>query len=147
MLTIIMVFSLDSSLGFLMNRAANLMKGAIEERLRKYGLTAPQWAVLARLTEEDGLNHSEICARLFFDKPTITGIVGRLEKKGLVKRLKGAKDRREVKVHLTGKGKNLMDELPSFAEEVNRAASKGLDARESAALKDALRKVISNLGS
>lgn len=140
-----MAFKLDSSLGFLMNRAANLMRGAIEERLKKYGLTAPQWAVLARLTEEDGLNHSEICARLFFDKPTITGIVGRLEKKGLVKRLKGTKDRRVVAIHLTDRGRRLMGELPSFAEEVNRAASRGLKPGESEALKDALRRVIGNM--
>ena len=140
-----MRFKLDSSLGFLMNRAANLMRGAIEERLKKYGLTAPQWAVLARLTEEDGLNHSEICRRLFFDKPTITGIVGRLEKKGLVKRLKETKDRRVVAVHLTGKGKSLMEKLPSFADEVNRAASRGLKPGEADALKDALRRVIGNL--
>lgn len=140
-----MAFELDSSLGFLMNRAANLMRGAIEERLKKYGLTAPQWAVLARLTEEDGLNHSEICRRLFFDKPTITGIVGRLEKKGLAKRLKVAKDRREVAVHLTDKGRRLMETLPSFAEEVNRAASKGLKAGEAGTLKASLRMVISNL--
>ncbi|MBI5453078.1 MAG: MarR family transcriptional regulator, partial [Deltaproteobacteria bacterium] len=87
----------------------------------------------------------EICRRLFFDKPTITGIVGRLEKKGLVKRLKETKDRRVVAVHLTGRGRRLMEELPSFADEVNRAASKGLKPGDSDALKDALRRVISNM--
>jgi DNA-binding MarR family transcriptional regulator len=136
-------FDLDDSLGFLLGRAASAMKTALEERLRRHDITAPQWAVLARLWEEDGLPPSVIGRRLEADRPTITGVVDRLEHKGLVKKVRDSEDRRVVRVHLTDRGKKLGGELPALAEEVNRRALSGIGDVEQ--LKQQLKDIRKNL--
>lgn len=138
------MIKLDESLGFILNRAAFAMRWALEERLKKYDITAPQWAVLARLWERDGQSPSAIGKSLHFDKPTATGIIDRLEKKGLVKKLRDSEDRRSISVYLTEKGMKMENLLPKFAREVNRLASKGINKNEVERLKILLRKIWNN---
>lgn len=139
------MFRLDDSPGFLLNKAATAMRQALEERLKAFGLTAPQWAVLARLWEEDCQPPSAIGKSLFFDKPTVTGVVDRLERKKLVAKKRDGNDGRVVRVCLTEKGRSLEEELPAFAKEVNASAMKGLRKDEAEALKSALKRVWANL--
>lgn len=138
------MFKLDDSLGYLVNRAATVMRWALEARLAKHGLTPPQWAILARLWEEDALPMSEVGAILNIDKPTTSGIVDRLERKELVRRARDSADRRVVRICLTEKGRRLQGRLPKLAEEVNAVATRGMTARELAALKRALSRVWHN---
>ncbi|MBI3398021.1 MAG: MarR family transcriptional regulator [Deltaproteobacteria bacterium] len=138
------MFRLDESLGFLLNRAAIAMRWALEERLVRYGLTAPQWAILARLWEEDGQSPSVMGKSLHFDKPTATGIIDRLEQKVLVKKTRDPEDRRVIRVYLTGKGRELQKHLPQFASEVNQMAFRGMKNRDIKFLKAHLRKIWDN---
>jgi len=78
---------LNESLGFLLNKAAGEMKYALETALRPYQLTPAQWSVLARLSQQDGQTISEVGDSLYFDRPTMSGIVRRLsEKEFLIKK-------------------------------------------------------------
>jgi DNA-binding MarR family transcriptional regulator len=138
------MFRLEDSLGFLLNRAAFAMRRGLEQRLVRHGLTAPQWAVLARLWEEDGQSPSAIGKSLHFDRPTITGIVDRLEEKGLVRKTRDAEDRRVVRIHLTARGREMERQLPPYAREVNRIASKGMGDAEVERLKGSLRRIWEN---
>ena len=142
-----MAFDLDTSLGFLVNRAAASMRLAFEQKLAPHGLTAPQWAVLARLLGQDGLPIGVIGASLGYDAPTMTGIARRLEAKRLVKRVRGSagQDQRTVILQLTPVGRRLMERLPALAEEVNRRATRGLSVAERDELKRLLPLVTANL--
>jgi DNA-binding MarR family transcriptional regulator len=139
------VFKLDDSLGFLMNRSALAMRWALEDRLAKHGLTAPQWAILAGLWEQNAQPLSAVGAIFHFDKPTTTGIVDRLEDKGLVRRVRDLEDRRITRVHLTKAGEKLRRKLPALAVDVNAAAVEGMSAAELKALKHCLQSIWTNL--
>jgi len=102
------MLGLDDSLIFLINRSATLVRQEFEARLRKLDLTPAQWAVLVRLSEQDGLNMTELGNLLYFDKPTTTGVVNRLVKKKYVKKVKNRKDRRVTHVFITDAGKDAM---------------------------------------
>ncbi|WP_437318284.1 MarR family winged helix-turn-helix transcriptional regulator [Sorangium sp. So ce385] len=140
-----MSFQIDRSLGFLLNRAASTMRLALEDRLRPYDLTAPQWAVLERLAEDEGQTMSSLGQSLGFDRPTTTGVVKRLEMKGLVKRTADASDGRVVRLALSERGRAQVSELPPLAAEVNRKAARGLSRDERAALERLLLRVIANM--
>ncbi|MBI5971097.1 MAG: MarR family transcriptional regulator [Deltaproteobacteria bacterium] len=145
MLIILIMFNLDDSLGFLLNRAAFAMRRAFEKRLAKHGLTAPQWAILARLWEEDGQSPSVVGRSLHFDRPTITGIVDRLEQKGLIRKARDSRDRRVIRTYLTDKGMALKKQLQPLAQGVNRIASMGISDADVARMKDCLRNIWRNL--
>ncbi|MBI4666760.1 MAG: MarR family transcriptional regulator [Nitrospinae bacterium] len=140
-----MSFNLDESLGFLLNRAAHSMKWALEKKLARHGLTPPQWASLARLWEEDGLPQSQLGRRLHFDKPTISGIIDRLETKGLVRRERDGEDKRVVRIFLAPKGKKLEKTLAGLATGVNQKAGAGLSPAGLENLKAMLTRIFTNM--
>lgn len=138
-------YRVEESLGFLANRLATAMRRSLEEKLKGHDLTAPQFGFLAILFEEDGQPLSNIGRCVYCDKPTITGIANRLEKKGLIKKISDIKDRRVVKAVLTKKGKGLKGVLYKMVMEVNSEAAKGFDAKEVESLKAQLRRSLDNI--
>src|SRR3712207_9323618 len=91
--------SLQDSLGWLLNNAARLSARRLSAKLAAHNVTPPQWGVLVSLWEQDGLSLSELAKRSFFDGPTMTGIVDRLEKADLVERRRDSTDRRVISVY------------------------------------------------
>jgi DNA-binding MarR family transcriptional regulator len=79
----------------------------LEEKVEELGLTLPQFHVLATLGYTGSLAFNEIGQKLMVTVGNLTGIVDRLEQKGLVIREREARDRRIVMVCLTDRGTKL----------------------------------------
>jgi DNA-binding MarR family transcriptional regulator len=137
--------ALDESLGWLLNNAARLMQRRFSTKLAPYGVTPPQWGVLVALWDLDGLSLSELAHRSFFDGPTMTGIVDRLEHGGLVERRRDSQDRRVISVYLTDAGRALRSVLPPLSEETNREAIAGLSEAQVRQLTEILHHIVGNL--
>jgi DNA-binding MarR family transcriptional regulator len=136
---------LNDSVGWLLNNAARLSSRRLSGKLAGYNVTPPQWGVLVALWEQDGLSLSELAKRSFFDGPTMTGNIDRLEKAGLVERRRDSTDRRVISVYLTDEGKQLQAQLPTLSEEANRDATAGLSDDEVRRFVGTLRTIIANL--
>ena len=113
---------LDGSLGFLLARTARSMKRALEARLSAYDITVSQYIVLTLLSADDGISLSKLGHRLYFDNPTITGIVDRMERDGFIERRRIADDRRVINVFLKPRGRKLLRSIEGIADDVNRQA-------------------------
>jgi DNA-binding MarR family transcriptional regulator len=137
--------SLNESVGWLLNNAARLTARRLSGKLAGYNVTPPQWGVLVALWEQDGLSLSELAKRSFFDGPTMTGIVDRLEKATLVERRRDSTDRRVISVYLTEEGRRLQAQLPVLSEEANAEALSGLSDADVERLVQTLRHIIANL--
>ncbi len=83
-----------------------------KELEKKYSVTAAQLNCLLALHEHGSLPPSQIARAIMVKSSTVTGIIDRLEKKGLAERLRNSPDRRIVTVQLTEGGKNLADNAP-----------------------------------
>jgi len=101
------------------------MKRVLDAKLVDSKITSTQYIVLQCLWDEDGLPLSELGHRLYFDNPTITGVVDRMEKLDLVARNRDTADRRVVRVYLGKEGKKLKAFLPKIAEAINNSATAG----------------------
>lgn len=88
-----------------------------------YDLTLAQVDVLAALaqTEEDSLTCSEIAEHTLITKGGITGILDRLDARGLVKRSPARDDRRSVRVRLSARGVELLRKLLPELAHSNRS--------------------------
>ena len=73
------------------------------------GLTVPQADVIFSLGNTDGMTLGEIGEKTLITKGTLTGVIDRLEKKGLVRRVQCPEDRRCTRVTLTQKGKAVFE--------------------------------------
>ena len=77
-----------------------------------YNVSAAQINCLMALYENGPLPPSQIATHVMVNSSTVTGIIDRLEGKGLVKRLRVSHDRRVITVELTKSGKNLAENAP-----------------------------------
>ena len=138
-------WNLDTSLGFLMNRTARGMKRALDAKLFDYELTATQYIVLIRMYEEDGISLTELGERLYLDNPTLTGIIDRMERDGLLQRMRDDIDRRVVNVYLTPKGKLLRYEIEHLAEKTDDDIWKGFSESEKNEMLNYIERIWNNL--
>ncbi|HMQ53132.1 MAG TPA: MarR family transcriptional regulator [Anaerolineae bacterium] len=125
-------FSLDTSLGFVINRTAQRLKLELQHAFKAqgYDITPEQWAVLSRLWEQEGLNQVELAERTFKDKPNVTRMLDVLERRGFVIRQKDDTDRRAYRVFLTEPGRQLQAKLVPLAVEVLEKGQKYLSEAE-----------------
>jgi DNA-binding MarR family transcriptional regulator len=138
-------FSLDESLGFLVNQLGKKLTASFNERLAEYGLTTTQWGVLACLWGEDGLVQRELSQRSGIDPATLTEMLKRMEARGLVRRARDPDNNRLQRVYLTERDTTLHDTLTADAAAVNRLATAGFSEAERAELLRLLQRALSSI--
>ena len=114
-------FKLDNQLCFRLYTASRLLTQAYYPLLSEQGLTYPQYLVLLVLWEKDMQPVNDIAKRLLLETNTVTPLLQRMEKEGILTRAKGKNDARQIIVSLTRKGKNLQNKLSSVPQTVGNA--------------------------
>ena len=127
-------------------RAVDTLTSRGTARLEAAGITPGQFAVLEALLHLGPLCQRELGQKLLRTGGNITMVVDNLEKQGWVRRVRSREDRRFVSVHLTTKGKRLIERIfPEHAAAVRREMS-CLTAAEQESLRRLCRKLgLSNL--
>ena len=74
------------------------------ESVRQHGLTHAQFDIIATLGNTPGMSYKELGERTLITKGTLTGVIERLEQKGLVLRERSSDDKRSFFVRLTPAG-------------------------------------------
>ena len=114
-------FRLDNQLCFRLYTASRLLTQAYRPLLSGHGLTYPQYLVLLVLWEKDAQPVNDIARRLYLETNTVTPLLQRMEKEGLLVRTKGKKDARMMIVSLTAKGRGLQEKLAGVPFTVGKA--------------------------
>jgi len=83
-----------------------------KELNKTYQVSAPQLHCLLALNENGPLPPSRIARHIMVKSSTVTGIIDRLEQKGLVYRIRNSPDRRVITIQLTEAGKELAQNAP-----------------------------------
>lgn len=135
-------FSLEDSLGYLVNRTARMMAGQLADELRPHGVGIGQWAVLIFLWQRDGTSQAELSRVVAIEPPTMARTIDRMVRDGLVTRAPDASDRRVSRIYLTERGRALRAELVPLAVRVNTANLARLTAAEGRELRRLLAKLI-----
>ena len=79
------------------------------ESVRACGLTHAQFDIIATLGNTPGMTYKELGERTLITKGTLTGVIERLEKKGLVARERSSEDKRSFFVRLTAQGEAMFN--------------------------------------
>jgi DNA-binding MarR family transcriptional regulator len=95
---------LDNQICFRVYTAARLITQAYTPMLNQLGITYPQYLVLMVLWEKDHQPVNDIAHRLLLETNTVTPLLQRMEKLGIVTRKRGKEDKRQQIVSLTQKG-------------------------------------------
>jgi DNA-binding MarR family transcriptional regulator len=92
----------------ILHRLIHLFKVKEERQLERTGLSARELYVLEHIREDNPWRFNDFAENYRIKPSTLTGIVERLEKKGLVKRERDEEDRKAVFLHCTSQGKEIV---------------------------------------
>jgi DNA-binding MarR family transcriptional regulator len=110
--------------------------------IQSLGLTPGQFDVIAELEGTEGLTCAQLSEHTLTTKGTLTGVLDRLEHRGLIERGQVGGDRRVTRVQLTPKGMDLFQEVfPAHAEFMRHFFAQALNASEVQVAKMLLRRV------
>jgi DNA-binding MarR family transcriptional regulator len=129
-----------------------LLRQAQDPYFARFGVTASQWGILrvlqrAELAGETALPLKTVGERLLIQPPSVTGVVDRLERQGLVQRSHSETDLRVRQLSLTPAGRALLGRvLEGHAQRVSSLFA-GLLPEEQATMLGLLRKLEAHLGS
>jgi DNA-binding MarR family transcriptional regulator len=101
--------ALDNQLCFAVYSTAHAFNRLYKPLLDRLGLTYPQYLVMLVLWAEDDQTVGAIGERLMLETSTLTPLLQRIERAGLIVRRRGAADSRQVRVALTEAGRALAD--------------------------------------
>jgi DNA-binding MarR family transcriptional regulator len=117
----------ESDLLFLIHDVARLMRTRADQRARAHGMTRAQWVILIRLNMHPGMSQNELASLVEVEPITIARLIDRLEARGLVERRHDPRDRRVRRLHLTSDARPYLALLQSYADDLRRMLSAGID--------------------
>jgi DNA-binding MarR family transcriptional regulator len=123
---------LGEFLCFAVYSASHAFNRVYQPLLKEFGLTYPQFIAMIILWGQDGPTVGELGEQLFLQSNTLTPMLQRLEELGYIKRSRDAADQRQVRIHLTEKGRKLHLQASDIVRAVREAT--GLEDRQMKAL-------------
>lgn len=113
--------SLSNRLAFRLYQCANLLNKTGTKALERHDVTTQQWAVLGALVRErwaNGIAVGNLAALLMVSRQNLTGVLSRLESRGLIERIADPQDNRSRLIKLTPAGWNrwnaMQDDIAEF---------------------------------
>jgi len=134
---------LKQSIGFNINKTANLINSSFNQKLQLHGIALEQRATLEILEFEKNVTQTKIAQILGKDKTTISRTLKTLEKKGFIK--KEELNKRTYLIKLTKIGKEVLEESSQTVQEFRTKVSSKLTQNEIDQLFNILNKVSSIL--
>jgi DNA-binding MarR family transcriptional regulator len=138
-------FHSETSVGYLLRDTYRAFTKLLQSRISTEGVTIGQWYFLRVLWDEDGLTQRELSQRVGMMEPTTVTALNGMEKRGYVKRVRNAEDKRKVNIYLTDRGRALRNILLPHAIDVNIRAVAGVSAEDVEALRRTLHAMKRNL--
>lgn len=132
----------DDYLLYLMARASHTVSAEFHATLRRAGLSVPVWRVLASLSGAEPQTVTGLADACLLQQPTMTKLLDRMVRDGLVRRLPDPKDRRVVRIEMTAKGADMVREPLLAAKRHEAAVAERFPSVDSLALKELLREMI-----
>ncbi|SAK44373.1 MarR family transcriptional regulator [Caballeronia temeraria] len=135
---------LETSLGYYLAKARNVLVMRTDQALKPLDLTSPQIGAILLLASGRARTPLELSRELSYDSGSMTRMLDRLEKKGFVSRARSEVDRRIVELSLTERGRDAAARLPVIGAAVLNEQLTGFSRAELNLLIAMLARIIGN---
>ena len=137
---------LANYLPYLVNRLGSaLVENFTASALAQYDLNIDAWRVMAVLANQGAQRQIDLAALTSIEVSTLSRLVTRMVRMGLVTRRRSESSNREVVVELAAKGRSLVKRIIPLAQRLETSASAGIPASDMAAVKRALQRMFENM--
>ncbi len=131
-------YNLDLQVGFILRRVHQRASAIFAAHFREAGLSPVQFSCLTKIRDEGRVSQNQLGRMISVDPATIMGVVGRLVKRGLIRRLEEPGDRRRTSLAITSDGLRLVEDCEQLGFAVTAETLEPLDEHEQATLLDLL---------
>jgi DNA-binding MarR family transcriptional regulator len=138
---------LDSFFPYRLYRASKKLQLRLQTRLRAMRMSPSQWRVISVLKAYGALSIGEIVEATLMEQPTISRVVSRLEKNGLVTRRPSTRDSRMALISLTTPGVEMFKQIIPAALRHQELALSGIGRKEIALVVATLERIEQNIES
>lgn len=122
---------LDKFLPYRLSRLSSTVSTAVaREYAKQFGLSIPEWRVIAILGRSPGLSAVEVAEQTFLDKVAVSRAVTKLIKAGRIDRQFADADRRRSILNLSDEGRQVHDGVADVALKFEKNLIDGLDAED-----------------
>ncbi len=108
------MLSLDDQIVLALRRINQAIEVWSRQLWQDFGLTAPQVATLREILAGQNVSPGTLAKALHMSQPTVTGILGRLERRGLISKQRSSTDRRSTIAVVTDEGRQLAMKAPAL---------------------------------
>ena len=136
---------LDTSLGYLLKQAHNVLRAGMDAALRPLGMTVPQYACLELLAQRPGLSNSDLARGAFVSRQSMNVLLQSLERDRLVSRPDTPSTGRALPVQLTPLGRDRLQAASAAARSVETQMGRGLTITQQQQLRDLLASCVRSL--
>lgn len=140
-----MIYDRDDSLYSVFSQVIRLHHRRSHAFLEKMGIYPGQPPLLFSLLRKNGQSQKELAERLHVQAATVTVMLGRMEKTGLIERRQDENDQRVSRVYLTERGKMFCEELRETMKSFNRECFKNFTDEEQILLRRFFMQIRDNL--
>ena len=133
---------LDERPGHLIRRLQQISFALFMEEARGFDVTPVQYAALFAISRNPGIDQTTLCNIIAYDRSTIGDVVGRLERKKLIRRVNGAADRRTKSLHVAPAGHKLLRDIEPAVSSTQRLILEPLKAADRAPFMAMLRQLV-----
>jgi DNA-binding MarR family transcriptional regulator len=138
-------YDLGESVGYLISRVKSTMSNMVTQRaVAELGVTSQQASILFMVATGKCTLAAELAREYGIDASAVTRLVDRLEKRGLLERVRSSEDRRAVRLALTPEGLAIAARMPAIFRSVTEHLSAGFTPEEVGFLKSMLRRILAN---
>ena len=135
----------NNSAGLLIRDTMMHLQVLVRAKIKDDDLSPAQYFLLRTLWETEGLSQRELSDRVCTTEPTTQSAILRMEKHGLVKRVRNEEDKRAYRVYLTKKGRNLEKKLVPSMNEINKIINTDIKGPDRRLFVKTIRKIRQNL--
>lgn len=139
------VTSSEQGIGLLFVQICRLQRNLVATALDEFHVHVGQEHLVYRLAIEEGVSQSQLAAALCLDASTVTKMLLRLERDGIVERRSDAEDARVSRVYLTSHGRTLVQPVIDIWSHAEARLLQGMTDTEQVLLRRFLRQILDNL--
>ncbi|XVV13963.1 MarR family winged helix-turn-helix transcriptional regulator [Actinoplanes sp. CA-131856] len=126
------------SLLYLVKQLELAVRARLDEIVRDGGITALQYTALTVLERHDGLSAAQLARDSFVTAQTMADMVRALESRGLIRRERNNINRRELLIHLTDAGREVLERFAGPVRDLEERMTAKLDPGQKAGLRESL---------
>ncbi|WP_416072240.1 MarR family winged helix-turn-helix transcriptional regulator [Streptomyces sp. ME18-1-4] len=128
------------SLLYMVKQVELVVRSHLDELVKPSGITALQYTALTVLERHDGLSAAQLARDSFVTAQSIADLVRSLEGRGLIRRERNPRNRRELLILLTEEGRGLLDRHAGSVRELEERMVRELTAHQEEQFRTALSK-------